>query len=102
MDWLKGLGISVKVAVLAFLAALAVAAAKRHKDSALKWQDKAVSIDQGNVVKGIETAKAAATQAKLHEEKAEEIKKKGEARINEIGRKDESLADILDQFRKSK
>ena len=95
MTWLKGLGISVKVAALAFLAVLAVMAAKRQKDQADKWKDKAVDIELGNVVKGVETAKAASTQAALHDNNATAIKKKAEARITQMGSQDEDVADII-------
>ena len=101
MNWLKGLGISVKIAALAFLAVLAVMAAKRQKATADKWKDKAVDIELGNVVKGVETAAAASMQAKLHDAKANEIKSKAEAKIKAIGDKDDEISDILDRFRRS-
>ncbi len=95
MNWLKGLGISAKVAALAFLAVLAVMKVKREKAIADKWKDKAIDIELGNVVKGVETAKAASNQAKLHDAKADEIKKKAEARITQMGGQDEDVKDIL-------
>ncbi len=98
MNWLKGLGISVKVAVTALLMAMAVMAAKRHKDTADKWRNKAVNIENGFVVKGIDTANAANTQAKLHDTKAKEIKAKAESRITQMGDKDEDVADILSRW----
>ena len=101
MTWLKGLGISVKVAALAFLAALAVMAAKRQKASAEKWHDKAVDIELEKVTAGTTTAAAASTQAKLHDAKADEIKKKAEVRIGQMGDNDDEISDILDRFRKS-
>lgn len=100
MNFLKGLGISVKVAALAFLAALAVMAAKRQKDSANKWKDKALDIELGRVDMGTTTAASASTQAKLHDNKAKEIKKKAEARIDAMGGKDDEIADILDSWTK--
>jgi len=101
MSWLKGLGISVKVAVGALLMALAVMAAKRHKDQADKWRNNAVEIENGYVVKGIATAAAANTQAKIHDEKAKQIKVKAEAHAKNMGGKDEDISSILDQFRAS-
>ncbi len=95
MNWLKGLGVSVKVAALAFLAVLAVMAAKRHKDNALKWQQTSVDVKNKDVDTGTMTAKAANSQAKLHNAKAKEIKKKAEDRITQMGDKDEDVADIL-------
>lgn len=100
MQWLKGLGISVKVAVTALLMAMAVMAAKRHKDNADKWRNTAVEIENGYVVKGIETAAAASSQAKLHDERATAIKEKAEACITQMADKDEDVADILDRWGK--
>jgi hypothetical protein len=101
VSWLRGLGVSAKVAALAFLAVLAVMAAKRQKDQADKWKDKAIDIEQGNVIKGTMTAQAASTQAKLHDNKAKEIKVKAEARVTQMGGADEEVDSILDQFRSS-
>lgn len=95
MNWLRGLGISVKVAALAFLAVLAVMAAKRQKATAEKWHDKAVDIEMGNVIKGTTTARAASTQAKLHDNKAKDIKAKAEARIGQMGDQDEDVKSVL-------
>ncbi len=101
MNWLKGLGISVKVAIGALLMAMAVMAAKRNKDIADKWRNTAVKIDQGYVVKGIKTASAANTQAKKHDEKAKQIKAMAEARAVKMGGQDEDVSSILDQFKSS-
>ena len=101
--WLSGLGISVKVAVLAFLGVMAVMAAKRQKNMADKWKDKAIDIELGNVTKGTMTAAAANTQAKKHQAKAVEIKKKAKAKVKAKGgadeRIDKDISDILNQFR---
>jgi len=101
MSWLKGLGISVKVAIGALLMAMAVMAAKRHKDTADKWRNTAVEIENGYVVKGIETASAANIQADFHDERADRIKEKAEARAKQMGGADEDVDSILDQFRSS-
>lgn len=101
MNWLKGLGLSVKVGVVALLAVMAVMAAQRQKASALKWQQKAVDVEDKNVETGTLTAAAANTKAKLHDAKSDEIKAKAVARIANIGDADEDVADILDQFRRS-
>jgi len=98
MNWLKGFGISVKVAIGALLMALAVMSAKRHKDSADKWRNNAVEIVNGFVIKGVQTASAANTQAKIHDEKAKQIKAKAEARITQMGDKHEDVADILSRW----
>ena len=80
MKWIKGLGSSLWVGILAVGAAMAAFAAMRHKQTADKWRDKAVDIETGNVVKGVETAKAANTQAKLHDNKAKALEKKAKER----------------------
>ena len=98
--WLKGLGVSVKVAALAFLAALAIMAAKRQKAAAGKWHDKAVDVELGKVKSGTMTAKAASKQAKLHDNKAHDIRKKAEARIDQMGGQDEDVADVLARWGK--
>jgi len=103
--WFKGLGISVKVAALAFLGVMAVMAAKRQKGIADKWKDKAVDIELSNVVEGTKMAKQASTQAAVHDMKAHDIKRKALARVQAKGGKDEridaDISDILDQFRTS-
>ena len=70
MNWFKGLGISVKVAVVAFLGVMAVMAAKRQKAAAGKWQDTAVDIETKLVTAGTMTAAAASEKAKVHDDKA--------------------------------
>ena len=95
MNWLRGLSVSLKVAIGALLMALAVMAVKRHKDTAAKWRNKAVNIEQGYVVKGIKTASAANSQAKIHDEKANRIKAKAEAHITKMGDKHEDVKDLI-------
>ena len=101
MNWLKGLGISVKVAIGALLMTLAIMSAKRSKDLADKWRNNAVEIENGYVIKGVETAAAANTQAMITDEKAKRIKAKAETHITKMGGKDEDISSILDQFRAS-
>lgn len=99
MKWLKSTGAAISVAFLALLAMFAVASARRQKSSAEKWQQKSVDIESGALLDDLVTAEAASSQAKLHEAKAEAIKKKAEARIDAIGKKDEDVADILNRWR---
>jgi len=101
MSWIKGLGISVKVAISALLMALAVMAAKRHKDNAEKWRNNAVEIENGYVIKGVDTAAKANTQAKLHDDRAHAINKKAKAHAEKMGGQAEDVSSILDQFRNS-
>ena len=93
MSWIKSLGIGLKVAFFAFLAAMALAAAKRQKDIANQWKDKAIDIELGNVVKGTQTAQAASSQAKIYDARAKQIKAKAEARKAEQNKSIESLID---------
>lgn len=101
MNWLKSAWSPLAAAGLAFLAILAAMSAARHKATADKWAQSALDIEEGNVVKGVETAEAANTQAKLHEAKADERKAAAESRIAQIGAKNEPMADVLDRWRKS-
>jgi len=100
MNWLKTAWAPVAAAGLVVLAILAAMSAARQKSTADKWRDKAVAIEEGNVVKGVETAEAANTQAKLHDVKADERNEKARARITQIAGKNEPIADILDQWKK--
>lgn len=101
LNWLKAAWTPIAAAGLAALAILAAMSAARHKTTAQKWRDKAVAIEEGNVVKGVETAAAASTQAALHDNKAKKRNTAAEVRITQIGKKNDSIADILDNFRKS-
>ena len=100
MSWLKGLGKSLWIAIGIFLAAMAVMAAKRQKSVADNWKGKAVAIEEGNVVKGIDTAEAALSQAKKFDAKADELQAKAVKAMDRAGRKDESTADLLSRWKK--
>ncbi len=100
-SWLKTAWAPVAAAGLAALAILAAMSAARNKATADAWRDKAVAIEEGNVVKGIETAEAANSQAALHDQKADKRNEFAAKRISEIGAKNEPMADILDNWRKS-
>ena len=98
--WLRASWVAISTAGLAFLAILAAMQYARQKNEAQKWRDKAVAIEEGNVVKGIETAEQANTQAALHDARADERNEKATARISQIGDKNEPIADILDNWRR--
>ena len=93
MNWIKGLSSAVWIGILGFLAAMALAAAKRQKDIADQWKDKAIDIELGNVVKGTQTAQAASSQAKIYDARAKQIKAKAEARKAQQNKSIESLID---------
>ncbi len=101
MKWLKAAWTPVAALGLAALAIFAAISAARHKATADAWRDKAVSIEEGNVVKGIETAEAANMEAALHDLKANERSAAAANRITQIGAKHAETADILDNWRKS-
>jgi len=100
MKWLKAAWAPIAAAGLAALAILAAMSAARHKAMAQKWKDKAGAIEEGHVVKGVETAKAANSQAKLHDNRADERNKAAMARITQIGEKNEPISDILHNWSK--
>jgi len=101
MNWLKGLGISVKVAIGALLMALSVMAYQRQVGEKKKWQQTAIDVENKNVETGTMTAKAANSQAKLADNRAKEIKKKAVAHAENMGGHDESISSIMDQFKSS-
>ena len=101
MNWFKAAWAPVAALGLAALAIFAVMSAARQKRIAGRWRDKAVSIEDGNIVKGVETADAANAQAALHDNIADERNEAAAARITQIGAKNEPIADILHNWRKS-
>ena len=101
MSWLKSIWTPIAAAGLAALAILAAMSAARHKAKAEKWAQTALDIEDGNVVKGVETAEQANTQAAVHDNLAKVRNDKAAARITQIGEKNAPIADILDNWRKS-
>jgi len=102
MSWLKSVGSGLVVAFLAFAAFMAAVMASRHKASAQQWKDRAVSEAEGDVEDGIGKAKAALGRAKDHDARAREAAKRTKARLNQIGERDASMADIVSGWRKPK
>ena len=99
MNWIKGLSSAVWIGILGFLAAMALVAAKRQKDIADQWKDKAIDIELGNVVKGTQTAQAASSQAQIYDARARQIKAKAKARIDAMGGQNEDIKVLLDRWR---
>ena len=95
MKWLKGIGGAILAAGAMFLAAMAVANAKRQGASAQKWKERAVTDAESDVAENIVSAKAALTQAKLHSAKAKEAKEKARKRLDNIGKRDEEMSAIV-------
>jgi len=102
MSWLKNISSGLVVAVLGFMAFMLAAKVSREKASAKKWKDRSIAVAEGEVDGDVQTARAALTQAKLHEAKAKEAAKRTKARLNQIGDRDESMADIVSSWRKPK
>lgn len=100
MSWLKAAWAPIAAAGLAALAILAAMSAARQKATAAKWRDKAVAIEEGAIMKGIETAEAANIQAALHDQKADRRNEAAAKRISQIAGKNESIESILDEWKK--
>lgn len=102
MDWLKANWTSFLVAIGMFFAAMAVAKAGREKASANKWKERAVADAEADVEENIVSAKAALSQAKLHDAKAREAKEKARKRLDKIGERDEDMATIVSGWRSAR
>lgn len=100
--WLGTLGSGLVVAFLALLAFLAAAKAGREKATAKDWKDRAVAEAESDVQAEADNAKASLSQAKLHDARAKEASKKTKARLDQIGERGESMADIVGAWRKPK
>lgn len=100
MSWIKSLGSGLVVAVLGFMAFMLAARVSREKASAQRWKERAVAEAHGAVVTNIGAASAALDQAKLHDARAREAAAKTTARLNQIGDRDASMADIVSSWRK--
>ena len=95
MIWLKGLGSSVWIGILGFLAALAAVKVAHSASQAEKWKKRADDEKEADVQAGTRKAQQSLTQAKLHEARAAEAKKKATQRIDEIGKSDETLSEVV-------
>lgn len=102
LTWIKSLGSGLIVAVLGLLAFMAAAKMSRHKATAKEWKDRAVAEAESDVQEDVDKAKASLSQAKLHDARAKEAKKKTKARLDAIGKRDENMADIVSSWRKPK
>ena len=102
MNWLKTVWAASGTAILAALAVFAVVSAKNHKATAEKWQGKAVDEKEKNVSDSVNKAKAALSQAKLHNAKAGEAKEKARKKLDAIGKKDPELASVVSGWNSSR
>ena len=95
MKWFKTTAGAILAAGAMFLAAMAVANARRQGVSADKWKERAVTDAESDVAENIVSAKAALSQAKLHSAKAKELKEKARKRLDNIGKRDEDMGSIV-------
>ncbi len=95
MKWLTGIGGAILAAGAMFLAAMAVANAKRQGASADKWKERAITDAESDVAENIVSAKAALSQAKLHSQKAKQAKDQARKRLDNIGKRDEDMSAIV-------
>jgi len=102
MSWLKSAGSALVVAVLGFMAFMLAAKVSREKASAKKWKNRAVAEAESDVDEGLDKAKAALGRANDHDARAREAVKRTKARLNQIGERDASMADIVSSWRKPK
>ncbi len=100
IEWLKTAKSGLVVAGLAFMAFLAAAAAGRHKAAARKWKDRAVEEKESDVADAADRAKAALGEARVHDRLARDAGKATKARLDKIGGKNESMADLVSSWRK--
>lgn len=88
-------------AFLAFLAIFAAASAARHKKTADKWRTQSEKDAMADVGNATQAAKAALSQAKLHDAKAKEAKRKARDKLDRLGEQDEEMADTLSRWKRS-
>jgi uncharacterized protein HemX len=100
IKWLKSIGTALAAAAIAFVAFRAAQQVGGHKQQARKWQDKANQLAIEDRDDALDQANAALSQAKLEDARAEEAKATGLAKLDKLGAKDESVADIVDSWRK--
>lgn len=101
MGFLKDSWKVISGAVLFMLAAFAAASAARHKKTAEKWRAQSETDAMADVGNATQAAKAALSQAKLHDVRAADAKLKARDKLDRIGEKDEELSATLDRWRVS-
>lgn len=102
--WLKSLSwIVIAGGILtAVLMVLGGAKAGRLQRRATKAEDQVTAMAHDKTKKGIAKAAKLQKAADKHKEKATATRQRTEARLEELGEKDETLADIADRFNKRK
>ena len=102
--WLKSLSwIVIAGGILtAVLMVLGGAKAGRLQKRATNAENKVTAMAHDKTKKGIAKAAKLQKAADKHKEKATATRQRTEARLQELGDKDETLADIADRFNKRK
>ena len=100
MTFLKKLGSSFWIGLLAVAAAFAAISAAQSKAEAAKGKQRADDEKEADIQAGTRKAQQHLTQAKLHENKAAQAKETATKRIDAIAKKDESLESIIDGWSK--
>ena len=100
ITWLKNIGSALAAAALAFLAFRAVNEVTGYKKSAEKWRKKHDEHLTSGRDDALKLAAAAKNVANAQEARAKSAKEKAEKRIDELAKRDESVADIVDRWRK--
>ncbi len=95
MTFLKKLGSSFWIGLLAVAAAFAAISAAQSKAEAAKGKQRADDEKEADIQAGTRKAQQHLTQAKLHENKAAQAKETATKRIDAIGRSNETLSDVV-------
>ncbi len=102
MSWLKTTSGAVLAAIGMFLAAMAVANARRQKTSADRWKNLAVDGAEADVKNNLGSAAAALSQAKRYDARAKQAKEAARKRLDKIGGRDDDMGSIISGWSKSK
>lgn len=102
MNWLKGLGSSIWIGILAVGMALAAMSAARSQTEAEKWRKTALDEKEKDVADSVGKAKAALSQAKLANNRAREKKEKARKKLDSIAVKDPEMSSVLSGWKSSR
>ena len=97
MNWLKNIGSALWIGVLGFLAYMAAVQASKYKKTAAKL--KIVAEDEKVINDNLEKANDALLEAKVADGKAKAAKKKAKQKIDKIGKSNEDISSILNNWR---
>jgi hypothetical protein len=103
-DKIKSLGwiATAGIVLTAILMALGGAKAGRLQRRVTETENQLTTLAHDRTKKGIEKAAKLQKTVEKHKEKAAVTRQRTEARLKELGEKDETLADIADRFNKRK